>query len=348
MKGLRRLLTPISWLYGASIKLHQCLYTWNILKSKQYNQAIINVGNLSLGGTGKSPMVVYLYQQLHQINKTAVISRGYGRSSKGLLQVSQDSTVEAVGDEALQFKKKFPNSLFFVSEKRSLAIEAALNQSCTLVILDDALQHHALKTHYNILLTAYEVPFFKDSLLPVGRLRDHKSNYKKAQLIVVTNCPQTLSLEQKKAFEEQLNLGVGQQLFFSSIQYRPLYPLFGTESARNLQSFRDQAILLLSGIAQPDSLSKYLKSQVEDCTLLTFNDHQHYRRKELGQILEAAEGKTIITTEKDAVKLALFPAQFTAKNIAVWVLPINVKFLFEQETDFIDNIKNYIKKNRPN
>jgi tetraacyldisaccharide 4'-kinase len=343
LKVYRPLLVPFSWIYGAFIKLHQSLYSCNILKSSRYQQALINVGNLSLGGTGKSPMVAFIYQHICQLSPTAVISRGYGRKTKGLIQVYKDSTVDEVGDEAIQFKKRFPNSIFYVSENRSTAIEHALKQSCTTFILDDALQHHALQTTFNLLLTTYEQPFFDDYLLPLGRLRDCKKNYKKASHIIVTKCPASLNTQQKEIFEDKLKVCPGQKVFFTRLQYGKLYPLFGQTKATSIDNFRHQKTVLVCGIAQPSSLYSYLNNALDDCSFLAFSDHHDYGEKDLQTIVKESYKKTIITTEKDAVKLQKYANQFKENGLMVWVLPIKVAFLFQQESAFVETLQDYIQ-----
>ena len=191
-------------------------------------------------------------------------------------------------------------------------------------------------------MTTYEQPFFDDYLLPLGRLRDRKKNYKKASHIVVTKCPASLNRQQKEAFENKLKVYPGQKVFFTRFRYGKLYPLFGQTKATSIDNFGHQKTIVVCGIAQPSSLYSYLNNAIDDCSFLAFSDHHDYGEKDLQTIINASYKKIIITTEKDAVKLQKFAKQFIENGLTVWVLPVQITFLFQQESAFIETLQEYI------
>lgn len=295
-----------------------------------------------MGGTGKSPMVEYLYKQL-QFNATiAIISRGYKRKTKGLYIVRIDDTAATAGDEALQFKQKHPECLVLVAEKRSIAIDYAIEKGMQCFILDDALQHHALRTNFNILLTTFGQPFFEDRLFPAGNLRDLKSNYSKASCIVVTKCPEDMNKNQKADFEAKIKLQPHQKLFFSSIRYGLLYALKHPERQISLQDLGQQKTILLSGIANPKPLLDYIQQHVKGCSSLLKKDHHLYTAAEIKSLCEERKGYNLITTEKDAVKLGIFADIFKHYEVQVWILPMQTTILFNQQEELVQLMLDYI------
>lgn len=317
---------PLGWLYGMGAYLHRAAYVYGPLEQVRFAPLVISVGNLSVGGTGKSPHVLYLQGLLGQVTQTAMVSRGYGRQSKGLQWVEVDSAPEQVGDEPLQFKQAYPAATVVVAERRVEGIRAALVQVPDLqtILLDDALQHWAVEADCHILLTTFDAPFFQQTILPFGRLREFRKGYQRADVIIVSKCPTSLEEDTRAAYITAINPLAHQRVLFSNLAYQPLYEL-GTRSAGpDLEEGEPLDILLLTGIANPQALEVYLGQQGHQVTSQTFPDHHAFTVQDLQNIQVLATGKTIITTEKDATKLRPLLIQHPAFAWIVYVLPIQV------------------------
>jgi tetraacyldisaccharide 4'-kinase len=348
LKSFRVLLLPLALLYGCIIIIRNFLYDKNILRSAQFNFPLICVGNLVLGGTGKSPMVEYLIELLKPRFKIATISRGYKRKTKGYALANQNTTALEIGDEPMQFHIKHPDVPVAVGEERLVAIPQLLHDrpGTQAIILDDAFQHREVRAGFNILLTQYNDLFTKDFFMPTGDLRDQWSSAKRANIIVVTKCPADLSEETRDEIKDELNAKDHQQIFFTTTEYGLPYQIV-TNKKRQL--CKNDEVLLVCGIANPKPLKEYLSEQVETYYQLDYRDHYIFRIDDFREIQKKfaainAEQKIIITTEKDSVRLLKFKEQL--HDLPLYVLPVRHKFLFndgelfnEKVIDFIENFK---------
>jgi tetraacyldisaccharide 4'-kinase len=272
LKSFRYLLFPFSLIYGAVILLRNFLFDKNILKSSSFNFPLICVGNLAVGGTGKTPMTEYLATLLKKDYKTATLSRGYKRKTKGFAIAGANTTAIDIGDEPMQFHQKFPDVVVAVGEERLVAIPQLLHDKpeTEVIILDDAFQHRSVKAGLNILLTEYGNLYSRDLMMPAGDLRDVKSSRKRADIIVVTKCRANLPVSEKEAIEKSLDILPHQKLFFTEILYAPPYHLFN-KSFANIGSTTD--LLLVTGIANPKPLMNFITGHVHSYEMLRYADH---------------------------------------------------------------------------
>lgn len=332
MHQLRKLLFPFSLLYGGVTSLRNTLFDKGILKSKKYDIPVVSVGNLSTGGTGKSPMIEYLIKNLNSDFTIAVISRGYKRKTKGFKEVLVNSMVSETGDEPLQFKKKFPKVFVAVCEDRQKAIEN-LPKNVNLVLLDDAFQHRKVQPAFSILLTTFQNPYFDDLVLPAGNLRETKSGAQRANAIVVTKCPSALSNKELEDLREKLNPHFSQSIYFSSIGYGRF--LHGNQDNKPLSSLKNNPFTLVTGIANPKPLVAYLKEEGLTFQHKSFSDHHNFTSSEVGELTKE---KLILTTEKDFMRLnPLMP------NSALYYLPISTQFLNNGGEELINQIISEIR-----
>lgn len=340
---------PLALLYGSLVKLHKGIYQLGILPSKSFDFPVLNVGNLSVGGTGKSPHVAYLNQLLSPLFKTAIVSRGYHRQTKGVRLVEQNSLAEEVGDEPLQLKQNFPNTPILVAEHRVLGIETVLKQDekINCVLLDDAFQHWRIRANVQILLTTFEQPFFEDWVLPMGRLREFKSGYRRADIIIVTKCPSNITPVQKAYFCRRIQPFPHQQIFFSYFKYQTLYSLLDRPRTRAVETLKGQDITLITAIANTSYLEEHLLSYVKSIQSLKFLDHHYYTQKDLEKLKRIAQNQLIITTEKDAVKLKMHQTYLEKEGMEIYVLPIEVEIAFNERQMFKTSLLNLIHKKYP-
>ena len=300
MKLLRKILSPFVPLYYVVVFLRNKLYDWSFFKSKSYEFPLICVGNISVGGTGKTPMVEYLVSILNKNHQLAILSRGYGRVSKGFVIAGLQTTSKAIGDEPFQIFNKFKDVIVAVDSDRQNGLELLKQHhpSTDVILLDDAFQHRKVLAGFNILLTAYDHLYCDDYVLPTGNLREPKSGAKRAQLIVVTKCPENLSELDKTAITKRLNPASNQAVFFSSIQYSDT--LISSDSSRALADLKGTYFTLVTGIANPTPLVKYLKNLGLDFEHLNYKDHHEFSISEL----EFIHSKPlVVTTEKDFSRL---------------------------------------------
>jgi len=350
LRSFRVLLFPIALIYGIILKLRNYLYDKNILKSTAFNLPIINVGNLSVGGTGKSPMVDYLVSLLKHQYRVATLSRGYKRRTKGYILAGDHSNAVEIGDEPMQFHLRHQDIAVAVGEQRIEAVPQLLydRPETEVIILDDAFQHRAITPGFNILLTDYNNLYTRDFYLPTGDLRDNISSYSRADAIIVTKCPHDLTVEQANMLSAELAPMIHQQLFFSAISYGLLYHIVSL-TPRTFS--RNTEVLLVCGIASPEPLTNYLNDQTSSYDAMYFNDHYIFSIDDLRDIrkrFEKLQGtdKMIVTTEKDAVRLMKFRQEI--KDLPFYVLPISTGFLFNGKPKFNDLIINFISDFKKN
>ena len=336
---------PFSLIYGLIITFRNWLFDKKILKSAMFNFPLICVGNLAIGGTGKTPMTEYLVSLLKRKFITATLSRGYKRKTKGFAIAGDDTTAIDIGDEPMQFHQKFPDVTVAVGEERLVAIPQLLHErpDTQVIILDDAFQHRSVRAGLNILLTEYRNLYTRDLLLPAGDLRDVVASRKRADIIIVTKCKPDLSTEEKSEMKKELKPLSHQQIFFTEIVYSEPYHLFNkTVSKIN----HDTAVLLVCGIANPKPLKEFLANHVHTYDMLRYRDHQIFTTDDLKEIIRhydriESEKKIILTTEKDGVRLEKFKSEL--QNYPIYVLPISHSFLFSEGPAFDTTVMSFVE-----
>lgn len=351
---INKWLLPFSWLYGLVVKIRNMAFEIGILKSRSFDVPVISVGNITVGGTGKTPHVEYLVKHLKDLFHVAVLSRGYKRKSKGFIIATQETTMPEIGDEPYQMKQKFPDVTVAVDKSRCHGIEILTenDKGLDVILLDDAFQHRYVKPGINILLVDYHRLIIYDTLLPAGRLREPLSGKNRADIVIVTKCPKDLKPMEFRVITKAMNLYPYQTLYFTTLDYGDLQPIFGGEP-RPLQDLKaDEQVLLLTGIASPEQMIHDLEPFTQHLTPLTFSDHHHFKEKDIQLINETFEQlpkpRCIITTEKDATRLhdAEGLNEEVKKNI--YALPVNIRFMQEDETTFNQYIIDYVRKNSRN
>lgn len=343
---LKYLLYPFSLLYGLVLWIRNRLYDNGMLTAVEFDLPVISVGNLSVGGTGKTPHVEYLIRLLKQHYRLATLSRGYNRRTKGYLLATPGSSSADIGDEPMQFHRKFPDVTVCVGEERMLAVPQLLGDrpETQVILLDDAFQHRSIKPGMNLMVTDHSRLFTRDHVVPFGRLREDRKGYHRANGIIVSKCPAKLSVQEKEAITREISPLPHQRLFFTTLQYGGLYHLFQPEPA---QLPADASILVVCGIARPEPLVQHLLERYANVHLLSFPDHYYYTQKDLDKIkleLEQLDGehKYIVTTEKDAVRLHLLRDRITGMGLPFMVLPVEVQFLFGEADSFNSYIFDYV------
>jgi tetraacyldisaccharide 4'-kinase len=346
LKSFRILLFPFALLYGGIVILRNWLYDHNWMRSTTFNLPLICIGNLSVGGTGKSPMVEYLLGRFKGKFRLATLSRGYKRKTKGYALAGERTTALEIGDEPMLFHRKFPEVPVAVGEERLVAIPQLLHDrpDTQAVILDDAFQHRPIRAGLNILLTDHGNLYTRDFFLPTGDLRDARSSARRAQVIVVTKCPATLGAEEKAALGRELAPSPGQHLFFTTIAYGTAYHI---SSKAFVYLTDDTEVLLITGIANPKPLKTYLEERVQTYSMMHYGDHHIFSIddwRDIKKRFSELEGpkKLIITTEKDAMRLLKFETELDA--LPFYVLPIEHQFLFGEGTQFDSIVYNFIQE----
>ncbi|MBQ7663971.1 MAG: tetraacyldisaccharide 4'-kinase [Bacteroidaceae bacterium] len=338
MPGISILFRPFSWIYGGVVGFRNFLFDANVLRQRKFDVPIVAIGNLAVGGTGKTPHTEYLYRMLSRHGKIAVLSRGYGRKSKGFQWVNSGNEPLRCGDEPSQMKRKFPEAIVAVDADRGEGIEEILKKdSVAAILLDDAYQHRYVKPDVNILLTDYNRLYCDDHLMPEGRLREPMTSRRRADIIIVTKCPADLKPIDFQLLNKRTKPFASQHLFFTTSTYGAPYPLFESEA----KPFTGGKILAVTGIAHPSPLVSHLKTgaQVE---LLRFPDHHRFETEDIKRIGEKFSGHDfIITTEKDAPKLmALEHEMPKTMRSSIYVQPIEVEFLHDDADNFKKVLEN--------
>jgi len=350
---MKLLLWPFARLYGCIIMLRNFLFNSGILPQKKFEFPVICIGNLKTGGTGKSPHVFYLANQLKSNYKVTILSRGYGRISKGFRFVNSNDPASLVGDESLQYAQLLPEVTVSVCEKRVEGIEQIIlkNGNPAILILDDAYQHRYVKAGFNVLLTEYNDLYIDDDLLPAGRLREPISSAKRANCIIVTKCPPSITDAEMKKKRARLNLLSNQHLYFSFIRYNDV--LTGNEQKKVLLSeLKNKCILLLTGIANPTSLNNFLLDNCFKLEEVKFPDHHIFTvadmvqlRKKFDMFANANSNNEtiIITTRKDEMRLQKPELKMLIKDLPISVIDIDINFVGNQSVEFNQIIKNYVE-----
>lgn len=346
MKYLRLLLLPISCVYGLVVIIRNLLYDWGVYKSQAFELPVISVGNLDVGGAGKTPMTEYLIRLLKDQYQLATLSRGYGRQTKGFVMASEKSTAAQIGDEPGQMKAKFPGISVAVCEDRVAGINK-LKADHNLILMDDAYQHRAVKPGFSILLFDYNRLQEPQFLLPAGNRREPFWGRKRADIIVISKCPDDLASTERDRIKKKMKLFPGQQLFFTSIAYYP----FKTRLAGNpgLPVDADTTVFLLTGIANPKPLLAHLSSITQKLIHHHYPDHHRFSLKNIAKLADEfnacpSQKKVIVTTEKDAQRLGEQELVPLIDPLPVLIAPIGIEFLDNGKEQFDQLITNYVRK----
>lgn len=349
-------LLPLSWLYGIGVGIRNSLFDLGILKSRSFDVPVISVGNITVGGSGKTPHVEYLIELLRKRAKVAVLSRGYKRKSKGYVLSGPDTKMQEIGDEPYQMHKKFNDIYVAVDKDRCHGIERLTTDSETkdtdVILLDDAYQHRYVKPGINILLVDYHRLIIYDKLLPAGRLREPKEGKTRADIVIVTKCPKNLKPMSFRVLSRALNLFPYQQLYFTRLDYSDLHLLFGKKTRPLSDITPNEHILLLTGIASPEQMVQDLKPYCKDITPLRFADHHQFTDSDVEKInstfASLPSPSCIITTEKDATRLENMQGLSEEVKRNLYVLPVKVKVMLDKQEKFEEAILSYVHKNSKN
>ena len=348
-------LLPLSFLYGMGVRFRNMLFDTGILESRSFPVPVISVGNITVGGAGKTPHVEYLIRLLCETKRVSVLSRGYKRRTKGYLLASSSSTSLELGDEPYQMYLKYGRQVHVaVSANRCEGIERLCSDPETkdtdVILLDDAFQHRYVKPGVNILLVDYHRLIVYDKLLPAGRLREPKDGKRRADIVIVTKCPPDLRPMDFRVITKALNLYPYQKLFFTTIEYGDLIPLFSNSRSLALSEITsDYEVLVLSGIASPQHLLCDIQKHTENVIPMTFRDHHIFTPKDIARINNTFDSlsskRIIITTEKDAARLVGLDGLSDDVRNHIYALPIKTTFLLEQQEQFDEFILSYVLKN---
>lgn len=344
---VRVLLYPLALIYGAIVWLRNKLYDTGFYSSIQFSVPVISVGNLSVGGTGKTPHVEYLVRLLQYRYRVGTQSRGYKRRTQGFLLADPNTNAVKIGDEPMQYYMKFPELVVSVAEERMTGIpQLLLNRpDVEVVILDDAYQHRSVKAGLNILITDHAKPFYKDHVMPFGRLREGRKAYKRADVIIVSKCPQGMTTTEAEAMQQQIKPLPHQKVFYTDIHYDRPYDFFTREPI----SLSGTNAVLVCGIARPDPLIAHVKGVCKDIHVLSYADHHYFLSRDLEEIKEAwqnwdQQDKLIVTTEKDAARLLVHYEKLRDWGITIAVLPINIHVLFDKGQEFDAIVNAYVEQ----
>lgn len=334
------------------------MFDFGILHEKEFNIPIISIGNITIGGTGKTPHTEYLVSMLGELGmQVAVISRGYKRKTKGFVLASCKSTAFEIGDEPFQIKKKFPDAIVAVDAKRNRAVQKLLERKDApqVFVLDDAYQHRFIAPGLSILLIDYNRLIYNDYLLPIGRLREPASERSRADILIVTKCPSTMQPIEMRIIDKRLNCSPSQRLYFSSFNYGTIYNVFDNTKHCSTESLQKQEaqILIVTGVASPKPLYDYILEKIGRYETIRFSDHHSFTKENWNRIVKKYAAiknkkKLILVTEKDAARI------YSDKNVPnllkehIYTIPLHVKFLCNGEEPFKNQIINYVKENKRN
>ncbi len=353
-KILSPILLPLSLLYGLIIYIRNRLYDYDILRSHQFKIPLISVGNITVGGTGKTPHIEYLIELLRSDFNVATLSRGYKRKTKGFLIATEESTDRDIGDEPRQIKQKFPDITVAVDENRTRGIKQLMQEykELDVILLDDAYQHRKVTPNVSILLIDYSRPIDKDFMLPLGNLREHEFEKRRANIIIVTKSPDDMQPIDRRMMYNEIKPFPFQHVFFTTFEYGALKLVFDPEKKKDPSVFQDHDILLVTGIANPKPLEKYVAENIsKNIQVLEYSDHYDFKESDFKNIKRKfdsidSDKKIIITTEKDAMRLQKFSNIANNLKNSFFYLPIRVHFLNNRTDNFNQQIIEYVRKNK--
>ena len=352
-------LYPLSLIYGLLTGIRNFLFNTGILPSVEFHLPVICVGNITVGGTGKTPHTEYLAGLLSKNFKVAILSRGYKRKTRNFRIATPSSLVNEIGDEPMQIFRKFPDVLVSVDRSRVHGVKRILEvkPETDVIILDDAFQHRRITPGFSILLSDFERPIVKDHMMPYGSLREHKENMRRADIILITKSPENISPIQRRLIVKEVDKAPYQNLYFTSFRYNSLLPVFENYKQEgnlsDLLQSSDCGIVLITGIANPLPLKEYIEKTVGKVIHLSFPDHYNFKEKDIRNIISAYEDlksktKSLITTEKDAVRLREFTNIAEPVKSAFFYIPIEIHFLNNDKNEFDKLIVDYVRKNKRN
>ncbi len=352
-------LYPVSLLYGLITGIRNFLYDTGILPSIEFPFPVICVGNITVGGTGKTPHAEYIVGLLSENFKVATLSRGYKRKTRDFRIASASALVRDIGDEPLQIFLKFPDVLVTVDRNRVHGVKKILeeNPETDVIILDDGFQHRRITPGFSILLSDYERLIVRDHMMPYGNLRENKGNMRRADIILITKSPENLSPIQRMLIVKEVDKTPYQNLYFTTFKYKPPVPVFGSSDQEESQSVltdcEDCGIVLITGIANPQPLKEYLKKSYNEIIHLSFPDHHNFKDKDLVSISSSyhelnSKKRYLFTTEKDAVRLREFTNIAEPIKASFFYIPIGIHFLNEDKEEFDNLIIDYVRKNHRN
>ena len=372
---LNKKLLPFSWFYGLGVGFRNMLFEMGVLKSRSFSIPVISVGNITVGGTGKTPHVEYLIRLLKEKTNVAVLSRGYKRKSHGFVLADKNTPMREIGDEPYQMKQKFPDITLAVDRKRTHGIDKLTSgeggKDIDVILLDDAFQHQYVKPGINILLVDYHRLVIYDKLLPAGRLREPVKSKDRADIVIVTKCPKDMKPMEFRVITKAMKLYPYQQLYFSTHEYSAPLPVFPDQAKSEdldslgvlesqgilealdpLAPLAGKHILLLTGIASPKQMKHDISPLTPHLTMMAFSDHHQFKKKDIERINETFSSmpspRLIITTEKDATRL--YGAEGLSDEVKrhLYALPIHIVFMQDQQNDFNKKILDYVRKNSRN
>ena len=349
---INKWLLPFSWLYGLIVFFRNKFFDWGFFKREEFDIPVICIGNITVGGTGKTPHTEYIVNLLKDKYRVAVLSRGYGRKTSGYILADNGSTSLDIGDEPFQIKRKFPDVLVAVDGNRRRGIRNLLDLQTPpeVILLDDAFQHRYVIPSYTIILSNYNRPMYEDTLLPAGRLRESVSHAKKANMIVVTKCPTDMKPIDYRIISHDLNIFPFQSLFFTSFAYSTnLKPVFDGTNILPFAKVKDMNVLLVTGIASPKMIVDEISQYTNKVETITYPDHYVFKAKDIKHIsrqFEAigSENKIILVTEKDAARLLLRQDIDEELKSKMYYLPIEVLFVDNDSNEFDNKIINHVKE----
>ena len=344
---INKWLVPLSWLYGFVVFIRKKFFDWKIFKQVQYNVPVICVGNITVGGTGKTPHIEYLIRLLKPRYKVAVLSRGYKRKSKGFVLATQNTDYKKIGDEPYQIKNKFPDIIVAVDENRRHGIETllAMKEKPDVILLDDAYQHRYVKPSFSVLLTNYNRTIYTDTLLPAGRLREPAHNSDRANIIIVTKCPEGLKPIDMRIITHDLNIYPYQTLLFTTTEYGDLVAMFDRQdlfssTEKPLASIMGKEVLLVAGIASPEQLVNEISKYTDSIKLMSFPDHHSFSAKDIKEIEDEfhklGDKAITILTEKDAARLTDGNKLSERLKASMYYLPVKISFVTKEEEEIFD------------
>jgi tetraacyldisaccharide 4'-kinase len=350
-------LYPLSLIYGVITGIRNFMYNTGILPSVEFHLPIICVGNITVGGTGKTPHTEYLVRLLQKNFKVATLSRGYKRKSRDFRIATSKSLVNEIGDEPLQIYRKFPDTFVVVDRNRIHGVHRILekNPEIDVIILDDGYQHRRITPGFSILLSDFDRLMVRDHMMPYGNLRESRGNMRRADIILITKSPENISAIQRRLIVKEVNKAPYQNLYFTSLIYESPRPVFKSEvpgeDLLDLSKCRDCGIVLITGIANPTPLKEYLKNFTEEIVHLSFPDHYNFKENDINSIHSVYDDlkypvKYLITTEKDAIRLQEFTNIAEPVRSAFYYIPIGIYFLNDDREEFDNMIVDYVRKNK--
>ena len=340
---------PLSWLYGMVVHIRHKLFDLKILRSEEFDIPVVCIGNLTVGGTGKTPVAELLIERFSEHYRVGVLSRGYRRKTKGFVLSTPTSSARTIGDEPRQMKLKYPSVPVAVCEKRAEGIRLLrkAHPEIELIILDDAFQHRYVEPWVNILLMDYNNPVYRDRLLPWGRLRDTRNQIHRANFVLVTKCPDDLNPLDMRIVINSLGLSPYQSLYFTRMRQGEITPLFADRAVGKVRE--GDPVIAMSGIANPVPLLENLRKRFDVVAELTFDDHHTYRlsdMRRLEALFAAYPDAVVLTTEKDAVKLTNRKKVPEAVQQRLYYVPIHVSFVADSESEFLRQLELYVRTNQ--